>query len=45
MKVSQLQMEYGWLAIAVSDSQEQVEPSLPPIVDPIATGAAKRQVR
>lgn len=45
MKVSQLQMEYGWIAIAVSDSQEQVKPSLPPIVDPIATGAAKRQVR
>jgi len=45
MKVSQLQMEQGWLAIAVSDSQEQVEPSLPPIVDPIAAGASKKQVR
>jgi len=38
MQVSQLQMEQGWLAIAVSDSQQEVQPSLPPIVDPIATG-------
>jgi len=45
MKVSQLQMEQGWLAIAVSDSQEAVEPSQPPAVDPIASGSAKRQLR
>ena len=45
MQVSQLQMEQGWLAIAVSDSQEDVKPSLPPIVDPIAAGLSKKQVR
>jgi hypothetical protein len=42
MQVSQLQMEQGWLAIAVSDSKEKVQPSLPPIVDPIAAGATKK---
>ena len=42
MQVSQLQMEQGWLAIAVSDSKEKVQPSLPPIVDPIAAGASKK---
>lgn len=42
MQVSQLQMEQGWLAIAVSDAKEAVEPSLPPIVDPIAAGVGKK---
>jgi hypothetical protein len=45
MQVSQLQMEQGWLAIAVSDSQEAVKPSLPPIVDPIAAGLSNKKVR
>ena len=45
MTVSQLRMEQGWLAIAVSDTQLEVESSLPPIVDPIARGGAKSHVR
>jgi hypothetical protein len=45
MQVSQLQMEQGWLAIAVSDTEKRVEPSLPPIVDPIARGTSTKQVR
>jgi hypothetical protein len=45
MKVSQLQMEQGWFAIAVSDSSQNAEPSLPPIVDPIARNSSSKQVR
>jgi hypothetical protein len=46
MLVSQLQMEQGWMGIAVSaDSQTPSDLSIPSVVDPIAQGSASQAVR
>ena len=46
MLVSQLQMEQGWMGIAVSaDGQTPSDLSIPSIVDPIAQGSSSQAVR
>ena len=46
MLVSQLQMEQGWMGIAVSDDgQTPSDPGISPIVDPIAQGSSSKEVR
>jgi hypothetical protein len=46
MLVSQLQMEQGWMGIAVSaDGQPPSDLSIPSVVDPIAQGTASQAVR
>jgi hypothetical protein len=46
MLVSQLQMEQGWMGIAISDDgQIPSDPSISPIVDPIAQGSSNKEVR
>jgi hypothetical protein len=46
MLVSQLQMEQGWMGIAVSaNGQTPSDLSIPSVVDPIAQGTASQAVR